>query len=338
MDNQPVPGSGPDPQSQPPIEPQPQTQSEPETQPQVPVQPLPQQGQPQFQPQAQPQPQFQPLQPSAPTPVAQAAPPASGGNKKKLIIIIASVVGVLVVAGIAIAVAFALFVPTKKDYEAASTQLDSIKSEAQALSSLGPDIEYSFLGSYDSFNEHESSAKASITKIREESKKLSELKAMRYGEGADKYKAFDAKLQAYLTYLSDYLTSLSNSRGAIKTCSASSADASSSTALKNFVDSCVSALKSVGDIPNEPTKQLLSKLQTEFEKYSSLISQLAAITDPYGKQYTQFLSIRDKIQTVDDNIVKIQDDYTASVDKQVEELSLKDAVSNLTTLLQEKTR
>lgn len=314
--------------------------------PQAPQQPV---EQPQFQP--QPQPQFQPqqpqqqYQPQQPQPVGTSynMQPQSGSapkNNKKLFLWIGIAAGALLLIGATIAIIMAIFVVSKDDYRKAYGQMIEVSTVSYDLNSASSSIQYGMDSSTDTKfkNDVESTEKA-IEKIRQENKKLADFKAVKFGEGKVKYEAFSKKLDEYLTFNSGLLTSATGLREASVSCeSATNESITSVTSAKNAIDECVSALKKVDGIPNEDMKVYSQKLVTEFDKLSSLIGELAQISDPYGAQYEKYKSIRDQVYDVQDNVSDAETDFRSNLEKHAKDADIKNSADEFLDFLDDKIR
>ncbi len=321
MDNQP-------PTPQPPLMPQPGDQPQPVVPPAQPVQPTPP---------VPPQPPQFGAQPPVMSQPSYSMPPSSG--KKKPLIIVAIIAGVLLILG-ALFVAYALlFYVSKDDYIEASAQYESLTTEANTLGTKLSSIQYSVGSGTDTvFKNDLAAAKEAISKVREENQEFSELKAVKIGEGKEKYQVFDAKLQAFLTFIDDSLTSFSDMRGAAVICDDTTYSSSDADALKTAINKCVAALKEVNDTPNADVKEYVTRLQAEYEKLSSVVTQAATITDPYGAQYSQYTSLRDQMYDIQDTLADIPSDFTSNYEKHLKEVDVTEAREDLVDFLQSKSK
>lgn len=325
-------------------------------QPQPPISPTPEQPQPQ--PVAQP---VAPTPPVAPQPVqpapfvpagtqpapawgaapVQTAPmqpqsSASGGNKK-LIILIASIAGGLLILGVAAAILIGFFTVSKKDYSAALSQYNDLASANYTLNSKLSSVQYGVDSTTDtSFSNDMDAAKKALAEVKTENEKLSKLKAVSIGEGNTKYKAFSAKLDTYLAYTNDLLTSLGNMRDAAVTCDDSSSDSSSVSAIKAGIDACVEALDKVSDVPDADVKAFIVKIKDEYTNLSSVVGSLSAIKDPYGTQYDQYKSLRDQMYSISDNISNAQTDFQSNLEKHADAADPKSAADEFSKYLEDK--
>lgn len=269
--------------------------------------------------------------------------PQSGSapkNNKKLFLWIGIAVGAVLLIGATIAIIMAIFVVSKDDYRKAYGQMLEVSTVSYDLNSGSSSIQYGMESSTDTKfkNDAESTEKA-IEKIRQENKKLADFKAVKFGEGKAKYEAFSKKLDEYLTFNSGLLTSATELREASVSCESATNEAMTSIdSAKAVIDECVSALKKVDGIPNEDMKVYSQKLVTEYDKLSSLVGDLAQITDPYGAQYEQYKSIRDQLYKVQENINDARTDFRSNLEKHAKDADINNSADEFLDFLDDKIR
>ncbi len=279
-----------------------------------------------------------------PTPVVQppqtALPPQlppQKSNKKNLIIIgVASAVGLLIVVIAVVILMVALLSVSKADYQAALRQYDNVSSANSSLVSGASSLTYSVDSSTDTtFDNDMSGIEKDIAKIKSENERLGKLKAVSVGDGKKFYDAFDKKLAAYVTYTSNLATSLKNSRSALKGCKAAQ-DATTASAIAVVLKNCSDSLKAVKDLPDADYKTFIGTVQSAYEEYAGIATELAGISDPYGAQYDQYKALRDKTYAVQDKISDAKKDFESNSEKHSDETSPKEAANALRDFLVEK--
>lgn len=274
--------------------------------------------------------------PAAPQPVQPAAftPPSKGLNKK-LIIIIACAVGGLVIVGVVIAVLIAVFSVSKKDYNAALDQYNELSSANYTLSSKVSTVTFGVDSSTDTtFDNDMDAAKKALDTVKSENAALAKLKAANIGESGAKYKAFNTKLEAYITHSTNLLSSLGDVRDAMLTCD--KAGESSASTMIAAIDTCVTDLGKVSNVADADVKEYIGKIKTEFTSLSSIFGQLSKITDPYGKQYDQYKSLRDQTYAVSDNLSNARSDFHSNLEKHSDAVDPKDAADDFSKFLESK--
>lgn len=248
---------------------------------------------------------------------------------KKMILIAAVVGGAILLAIIAAIIFVALTSVSKEDYRDAARQYNKVNTASASLTS-----DVSLLGSAAGnssdaiFDQRVSEVEDSIAKIKTENEELAKLKAVRVGEGAKLYKTFNDKMKAYLAYGSDLVTSVKNLRPAMVTCDNVS-DASDAAARVAAVKACATELEGISDIPNEQMKTYISALAENYKKYASIYEQMTALTNPYGAQYEQYKALRDQSYDVQDAITAAGTTFRKDLEKQDDELSVKDSANKL---------
>ena len=274
---------------------------------------------------------------TAETPQSPQAPQPAKPSKAKKIILIASIAaGVVILAIIALVVFLALTTVSKKDYRDAAVQLNTISEENSTLSSSVSSLGYDTGDVSDStFNDDMQDAETSIAKIKSENVELGKLKAVRVGDGAKYYKTFNDKLTAYLAYGSDLVTSVKALRPAMVTCNKVN-DAEDTAATVTALKDCSNALGNVSNLPNAEIKTYVSTLKDGYANYASTYESMAALTDPYGDQYDQYQTLRDKMYSIQDTISKASTTFSDALDKRDTDLSVKDSANALGNFLTAK--
>jgi predicted nuclease with TOPRIM domain len=289
-----------------------------------------------------PAPEVSPVAPEVPaTPQNIAAPVQTPqapkpSDKKKIILIAAIVGGVVLLVGIAFVVYSLLFSVSKKDYQEAKRQYNDVSIASAGLTSDVASVSYTLNDEDDAdFNDAAKEAEASIEKIKTENTELSKMKAVRVGEGAKLYKAFNDKVDAYLAYATGLIDSVKNLRPAMTTCNKVS-DAKDANSRVAALKACSSELQGVTDIPNAEMKAFIGTLASAYGDYATVYEQISALSNPYGSQYEQYKTLRDKMYDVQDKISDASSILSDELDKRDDELSIKDSAKALGDFLTEK--
>lgn len=279
------------------------------------------------------------LQPSQPSPRVQPALQQPPRDSKKALIVIASIVGFFVIVGIVLAVIMAVFAVSKKDYQAALTQYNKIARADRQLkteiTTMSYGIRYASNAIYSKSTEE---ARRSIKEVSDENTELSKLKAVRSGEGKKLYRLFSDKVSGYTKYNESVVTSLNDARTSLTACNTAASGSSSAESAKKAADTCVAELKKVKDTPNVDIRNFLGSYQTQMEKLSLLAGQLAAITDPYGTQRSQYLSLRRQVLAVQGTVSTASVKLKKDIDTHGKDVSPKEAAKKLSDFLAEKSR
>jgi hypothetical protein len=251
-------------------------------------------------------------------------------KKKKLIILIAAVVGGLIVLGVIAVILLGFLFPSKADYRDAATQFNTVSSAYSDLNSNASTLQYDVSGSTTDteFTNDSDSVTKSLTAFQDANKKLAGMKAVKSGDGQKLYATYEGKVTAFSAYATDLLTSLKSFRPVSKACD----DVSTSTLLGE----CVTALNNVGDIPNADLKQFVTTLQTQYKAYQSVKTQIDAIKDPYGNQYTQYSALRKQSYDIQDKISSAGSDFSSNASKHANDIDPATAANALGDFLVKK--
>jgi len=275
----------------------------------------------------------QPVAPIGSAPIGSPVQaPLGKGKTKKLIILISIIVGAVVVLGVIAIVVLSMLMVSKKDYRDAATQYNAVASASSDFRSDASSLQYSASSSTTDtvLANNIDSIKASVIKLQDQNKKLSELKAVRIGEGKRLYDTFNTKLTAYTAYADNLATSLQSVHPALKACSDST--------LKGvaLLNSCVDAINKVGTMPDADVKAYVTVLQTQYVALQGVTTQLTALTDPYGKQYEQYKSLRDQGYAIQDKMTAASKDLSSNAAKHAKEVDPADQANALGDFLVKK--
>lgn len=319
------------------------------SQPQPPIQP-PISPQPQPQPQAQPQAPQPPQPPVPPQPVTpyQPAPggatyqptppttPAPGSSNKKMFLWIGIAAGVLLLVTIVIAVLVAIFSVSKAEYNKAYGQMSAVSSANYSLESQLSVIQYGITSSTDTkFSNDLEDTKGALAKVREEAEKLSDLKAVKIGEGKKQYEEYSEKLEKNLAYSADLIESIEDARGVLIVCEEIVKDSSSSVVLKN-IDGCVSGLEKLKSLSNADVKTYIKDITGEWQDYRTSFQTVVTLTDPYGSQYGQYQFAMNRAKAALSSVSDAKMDFNSNLAKHIKDASISDATDSYLDFLNEK--
>jgi hypothetical protein len=267
---------------------------------------------------------------------ASGAPEAPKKNSKKIVLIASIVGGAILLAVIGVVVFLLLTTVSKDDYRAAAKQFNEV---SKASSSLNSDV--SSLGRATgstpdaTFDENVKETEESLAALKSTNDELGKLKAVRVGEGATLYKAFNDKLAAYTAYGSDMVASVKALRPALVICD-KSGDAGDAAARVAALKDCSDALGKVNDLPNAEFKAFVAELKDAYAKIATLSESMSGITDPYGKQYEEYKKIRDDLTAVSTKLSAATRTFSTAVKEHDDQVSVKDAAEALADYLNEQ--
>ena len=296
------------------------------------------------QPTSQPPQPVMPQQPIGANPVPQnAAPtptaPGAPKNKKPFIIggIIAAVVLVLIII---VTVIVATTSVSKDDYREAYNKYEDLRSANSKLASKTSTLSYTISSGTDTtFKNNIEAVEEGLDTVKAENEELGKLKAVNVGEGAKAYEAFDKKLESYLSYSNNLVTSIKNIREPLMACDDATKGVSSSTdrtAMSAAIKSCVEKLDAVKTVPDADMKTFIDAFKSSLEELDTIVGQLSGITDPYGAQYDQYKALRDKTYKVQDSLRDASKDLSSNLEKRDKDTSPKEESQALSELLAEK--
>lgn len=276
--------------------------------------------------------------PASPFGAAVPAPGAPAPKQKntKKIVLLASVIGGIILLGVAALIVFLLLTTvSKQDYADAAKQYNAVSQAYSDLDRL--DSSFSSVNSSNSANLNETVAEAEgkMATVKTENEKLGKLKAVSVGEGKKLYDEFDKKLTGYVAYNEGVATTLKNLSPALDVCSSSSANTND---MLGALKKCETALNDVKDLPNPEFKTYVDTLKVQYGEIIKVYEGVAKITDPYGSQYDEYRALRDKTYEITDALSDASTTLKDSLNKKVKELDPKPAADALRSFLNEQQR
>lgn len=275
---------------------------------------------------------------AAPFAVAGAPEPKKSNTKK--IILIASIAGGVIILGIIAAILFVVLTTvSKQDYRDAAVQFNDVSRASSSLTLSASTLGRSASGSTTdaTFQESLKTSEEAIATVKTENEELSKLKAVRVGEGAELYKAFNDKLKAYLAYGDGLVASVENIRPAMVICD-EVGDASDATARVAALKACSSALGDVKELPNEDFKKFVDTMKTAYADYATTYEKISALTNPYGAQYEEYKTLRDSMYDTQDKISAASKEFSSALTASDDEFSVKETADALGKYLTEQQR
>ncbi len=268
--------------------------------------------------------------------VAGAAGDPQKPNSKKPLLIGSIVAGIIILAIIGIVAFLAFTTVSKDDYRAATVQFNDVSAASSDLNFKVTSLSSSINDTDDAeFNDNVKQTEEAIASIKTENEELGKLKAVRVGEGAELYKTFDDKVEAYLKNGSELVTSVKNLRPATAVC-AKVSDAVDAAARSTALKACSEAVNNVGELPNAQFNKFVTELKGAYSSYATVYEKMSALTNPFGAQYEEYKTLRDQLAEAQKKLVSASKTFATDISKRDDELSPKDASKALGTYLTEQ--
>jgi hypothetical protein len=293
------------------------------------------------QPEAQPPQPVMTQQPVGSTPAHTTTSTASGAPKDKKPFIIGGIIAaVVVVLIIIVTVILASMSVSKSDYREALNKYDDLRTANSKLTTNVSKLSYTISSGTDTtFKNNIEAVEEGLDTVKAENEELGKLKAVKTGEGAEAYEAFDKKLEEYLSYSNNLVTSIKNLRDPLLACNKATKGVSASkdrSAISAVIKSCTDKIDSVKNVPDPDMKTFVDALQTSLKELDTILDQASGITDPYGAQYEQYKVLRDKTTKVQENLRNASKDLSSNLDKRDKDTNPKKEALALSELLVEK--
>lgn len=290
------------------------------------------------------QPTVSPAETPSVVPAVAPAPgspiPTSGSSKKPKLGLILGIVGgalVLMLIVLGVILGFVFGSVSKKDYSNAVVQYNKLSSaNSQVISDVGS-LSSDITASDSKYESSLSDAEKSLAAIKTENDKLANMKAVKVGDGKKLYDTFNTKLKSYIQNGDDLVTTVKAARPAFVKCNASTT-ASAGDARLTALKDCSSALQAIGDVPSPEFKTYISSLQKGYAEYATNYQAMLALSDPYGAQYDQYKTLRDKVYATQEQLRTAAKTYRTDVEAKSKTLNVKESADALGKYLSEKQR
>jgi hypothetical protein len=242
----------------------------------------------------------------------------------------AIIIGALLVYGILVA-------PARQPYRDAYDQYKSVGRANALLTATGSSLNANAASDAD-FEKSIQTAQAALTSLRTENEALGKEAVLTTGEGKTLYDAFNAKLQPYMTYNDELLTSMLKVRPALYRCNQDMTNISADAASVQAIRSCVSRLQSIGDIPNDDYQTLVSALVNDYTKLATTIEEMAALPDPKGADASRNTTLGSDRDQILDNLSSDSATFTKNLQAHRGAVLTTNVADTLSQYLQAKSR
>lgn len=204
---------------------------------------------------------------------------------KKVLVVTGAIVAALLLAFMVFAI---LVTPLRQPYRDALAQYNNVIHAGALLGAAGSSLNAS--GATDEqFNKNIDTARNFVNSLKTENQALGKEAVLTTGEGKVLYDAYNAKLQAFITYNTNVLAAMQKVRPVLVLCSQSMTNVSEDAKAAAAVRTCSDKLNALGGIPDADYTQLVVSFQTEYAKLATILEQLAT-TDPADTAVVQDLT------------------------------------------------
>lgn len=208
--------------------------------------------------------------------------PTGLSSRAKRSLVIIALVGIVVVA--ALLVYGILVTPARQPYRTALAQYTNVDI---ALGNTSINLNASTASDAD-FNKGITAIKTAFTSLGKENDALAKETVLTSGEGKTLYDAYNAKLQAYITYNNHVIASLEKVRPVLYACSNDMNSTTTGTAAQAAtMASCATKMKAVSNVPDTDYQQLADSFAQDYGKLATVLGKIAALKDPKGADAAQ---------------------------------------------------
>lgn len=218
-------------------------------------------------------------------------------DRTKKILATVGIIGVIIIGALLI---YGILVsPARQPYRDAYDQYKSVGRANATLTAAGSALNAG-TATDTQFADSIKTAQTALTSLKTENEALGKETVLKVGEGKILYNEFNMKLQAYMAYNENLLTSMLKVRPALYACNQKMANVSENQASIDAIKSCQAGLQQLTDIPNEDYSAVVAAFITDYGNLAAAIESMVALSDPRGAnaaQYQVLTSQRDEATT-----------------------------------------
>ncbi|MGV9002073.1 MAG: hypothetical protein ACOH18_03935 [Candidatus Saccharimonadaceae bacterium] len=242
----------------------------------------------------------------------------------------AVIIGALLVYGI-------LVTPARQPYRDALTQYQNVGRANAMLTASGASLNAG-KATGEEFEKNIKNAQAALKSLRIENEALAKQTVLKEGEGKARYDAYNAKLQTYMTYNENILTSMLKVRPVLFDCNQDMTDITESIASITSIRTCSNNLAKLDGIADSDYKQLVATFQGDYNNLADILEQIVALTDPQGTDKAQYDAL---VTQRTDALTQLSDTSTAfskNVQQHRNDILTTDTEKKLNDYLKDKSR
>jgi len=255
-------------------------------------------------------------------------------SAKKILLITAvallGLVGVFMIYAIMVA-------PARQPYRSALTQFNRVNDGNADLTTAG-----SLLGSSkatgEQFEKNIKMAQTVLNNLRIEQTALAKESVLQNGEGKALFVAFDDKMQAYMTYTENVLTSMQKVRPAIFDCTTAMSNTSADAAGVAAVRKCSTDLSNLKDVPDADYQQLVATFSEKYAELATVLEKQATLQSPKGADAAQNTALESERDQILKDISTAGTTFSADSKRHHAAIVSSDTAQNLKDYLEAKSR
>lgn len=204
--------------------------------------------------------------------------------RTKNILVIAGVAGAIIIGMLLIY--GVLVTPSRQPYRDALAQFENVGRANSRLTATGGSLNASKATGED-FKKGIEASQAALKSLKAENEALGKKVVLKEGEGKVLFDAYDKKLQEYMMYNENILSSMLKVRPVLFECNNDMTDITVSAESIAALRGCAHNLGSLNDVADADYRTLVTSFQQQYDELANVLEQMAALPDPEGTNKTQ---------------------------------------------------
>lgn len=217
--------------------------------------------------------------------------PRGMGPRTKNMLVIMGIIGSIIIG--ALLIYGILVTPSRQPYRNALTQFENVMKANARLTAAGTSLNAANASGED-FEKAIQAAQLTIKSLRTENEALAKEGVLQDGEGKAKYEAYNKKLQEYMTYNENILTSMLKVRPVLVECNKDMTDTTVSAESIAALRDCGRHLGELKKVADADYRQLAGAFEQDYNNLADVLEEYAALLDPRGadKPQADVLAVR----------------------------------------------
>ncbi len=261
--------------------------------------------------------------------------PSGLSSRTKNMLVIVAIIGAIIIG--ALLIYSILVAPARQPYREALTQYQNVGRANAALNTAGANLNAG-TATDEAFQKSVETARAMIASLETENSALGKKEVLTNGEGKELYDAFNAKLQLYIDYNDNLLTSMLAVRPVLHDCNQSMANSTESGASVKAIRACATELGKLKNIPDTDYKAMTASFHDTYTELATIIEKMAALKDPKGKDTSKHQALTSQRDEVVKSLSTISTTFSQNVQKHRIAIITIDESGKLEEYLNDKSR
>jgi hypothetical protein len=242
----------------------------------------------------------------------------------------AIIIGALLIYGI-------LVTPAREPYREALAQYQNVARTNGALTAAGANLNAN-TASDEQFTKNIEMAQKALASVKTENNALGKESVLTNGEGKAYYDAFNKKLQTYLAYNDNVLTSMLKVRPVLYKCNQQMEGLTESEESVAALRVCAQQFGDVKDVPDRDYQALAASFDQGYVRLASILEDIVALKEPKGADKGQYDALVGQRTEAIETLSTISGDFSGDVRDHRNAVSVTNVSDTLENYLEAKSR